>query len=161
MNINKIVFALLVSALLIGVVCAASVSDFNVDKAYKNEYSSDYYSVYSKDNQNTGVIIFQNVNDDVYDDAVNDDILEGVIHHDGKEYIYSDDDVTVTKNSDNTMNFTDHDHGTHGVSEVVKSGNGQYIVVFWAKDSSNVKNADLISQLNKFNNDNKVSAIAA
>ena len=161
MNINKIVFALVVSALLIGGVCAASISDFNVDKAYKNEYNSEYYSVYSKDNQNTGVIIFQNVDDDKYDDVVNDDILEGVIHHDGRDYIYSDDDIAITKNSDNTINFTDREHAVHGVSEVVKSGNEQYIVVFWAKDSSNFKNADLISQLNAFNKDNSVSAIAA
>lgn len=160
MDIKKIFFALLVSALLIGGVCAASVNDFNVNKTYKNVYSSDYYSVYANDNQDSGILVFKNVNDDVYDDIVNDNVLDHVIHHDGREYIVPDDDMQLTKNSDNTANFTDYDHATHGVSEVVKLNGEEFIVAIWAKDSSNINNGDLISQLSQFNKDNSVQAVA-
>ena len=160
MNIKKIIFALLVTALLIGGACAASVNDFKVDQSYKNLYGSDYYSVYSSDNQDSGVLIFKNVNDDVYDDRVNDDVLDHVIHHDGREYTYGDDDMKLVKNSDNTASFNDYDHATHGVSEVVKVNGEVYIVVVWAKDSSNIQNNDLMNKLTQFNNDNGVQAVA-
>lgn len=160
MDLKKIFFALLVSSLLIGGACAASVNDFNIDKNYKNVYSSDYYSVYSNDKQDSGILIFKNVDDDVYDDAVNDDILDNTIHHDGREYITADDDLKLDMNSDNTANFTDYDHATHGVSEVVKVNGEQYVVVSWAKDSSNIDNAKLSSILKDFNKNNKVEAVA-
>lgn len=157
MDIKKIFFALLVSSLLISGVCAASVNDFKVDNTYKNMYSSEYYSVNANGNQDSGILIFKNVNDDAYDNLVNDDILDNVIHHDGKEYIVADDDMKIDKNSDNTANFTDYEHATHGISEVVKSGNEQYIVVFWAKDNSN---NDINSMLSNFNKNNNVEAVA-
>lgn len=86
MDIKKILFALLVSALLIGGACAASVNSFDVNKDYKNLYQSEYYSVYANGNQDSGMRVFQNVNDD---------ILDGLIHHDGREYIVGDDDMKV------------------------------------------------------------------
>ena len=160
MDVKKIFFALLVSALLVGGACAASVNDFNIDKTYKNEYSSDYYSVYANKNQDIGILVFKNVDDDAYDDKVNDDILDNVIHHDGREYIVADDDMKIDVNSENIANFTDYDHATHGVSEVVKKDGEEFIVAIWAKDSSSIDNSDLISQLNDFNKENNVSAIA-
>ena len=66
MDIKKIFFALIVSALLIGGVCAASVNDFKIDDAYKGVYNGEYYSVYANDNQDSGISIYKNVNDDVY-----------------------------------------------------------------------------------------------
>ena len=160
MDIKKIFFALLVSALLIGGACAASVNNFNVDNNYKSIYSSDYYSVYTNNNQDSGILIFKNVNDDAYDNKVNDDILDHVIHHDGREYITPDDDLKIDKNADNTANFKDYDHATHGVSEVIKADGEQYIVVSWAKDSSNIDNAKLASILSDFNKNNNVEPIA-
>lgn len=160
MDIKKIFFALLVSVLLIGGACAASVNDFNIENTYKNEYSSDYYSVYTNKNQDSGILIFKNVDDDIYEDMVNDDILDNVIHHDGREYIVADDDMKIDVNSDNSVNFTDYDHATYGVSEVVKADGEEYIVVIWAKNSANIDNSKLISQLNDFNKDNNVKAIA-
>ena len=160
MDFKKIFFALLVSALLVGGDCAASVNDFNIDNTYKNVYSSDYYSVNANDNQDCGILIFKNVDDDAYDDLVNDDILDNVIHHDGREYITPDDDMKLDKNSDNTVNFTDYDHATHGVSEVVNVSGEQYVVVVWAKDSSNSTDAQLASILNDFNKNNDVEAVA-
>ncbi|MEE1129043.1 MAG: hypothetical protein UHW99_03575 [Methanobrevibacter sp.] len=62
-DVKKVLFALLISALLIGGACAASVNNFKVDQTYKNVYSSDYYSVYADGNQNSGILIFKNVND--------------------------------------------------------------------------------------------------
>ncbi|AMD16656.1 hypothetical protein TL18_00550 [Methanobrevibacter sp. YE315] len=160
MDAKKIIFALMVSALLIGSACAASVNSFNIDKNYKNIYSSDYYSVYADNNQDSGILVFKNVDDDVYDDKVNDDIFDHTIQHDGREYIVADDDLKLDKNSDNTANFTDYEHATHGVSEVIKVDGEQFIVVSWAKDSSNIDTAKLISILNDFNKNNKVEAIA-
>lgn len=152
---KKIFFALLVSALLVGSVCAASVNDFKVDNSYSNSFSSDYYSVFTK-GTDTGIAIYKNVNDDAYDD-LNDDAVDNIVHDDGQEYLTGDDDMQITKNTDNTANFTDRDHATHGVVELVQSGNEQFIVVFWAKDGNNT---DLMSQLNDFNKDNNVSAVA-
>ncbi|WP_296875072.1 hypothetical protein [uncultured Methanobrevibacter sp.] len=159
-DIKKILFALLVSALLIGGACAASVNSFDVNKDYKNLYQSEYYSVYANGNQDSGMMVFQNVNDDRYDDMVNDDILDGLIHHDGREYLICDNDMKVDVGSDNIVKFTDYDHATHGVSEVVKADGKEYIVAIWAKDSSNIKNNDLMSKLNEFNKNNKVEAVA-
>ena len=68
--------------------------------------------------------------------------------------------MKINKNPDNTANFTDMDHSTHGVVEVVNSNGQQYIVVFFAKDSTNIQNKDLASQLTQFNNDNQVKAVA-
>lgn len=90
----------------------------------------------------------------------NDDVLDHVIHHDGREYTYGDDDMAISKNSDKTANFTDYDHATHGISEVVKQGDQQFIVVAWAKDSSSMDNAKLTSLLSDFNKNNKVSPIS-
>ena len=160
MDIKKILFTLLVSALLIGGVCAASVNSFDVNKDYKNLYESSYYSVYANGKENSGILIFKNVNDDKYDDKVNDDILDNVIHHDGKEYIVADDDMKIDVGSDNIVNFTDSEHATHGVSEVVKVDGKEYIVAIWAKDSSKIENSDLISQLNDFNKNNNVEVVA-
>lgn len=72
----------------------------------------------------------------------------------------SDDDMKVDVGSDHIANFIDYDHATHGVSEVVKVDGKEYIVAIWAKDSSNIKNNDLMSKLNEFNKNNKVEAIA-
>ena len=96
----------------------------------------------------------------VYDDVENDDILDNVIHHDGREYLYSDDDLSVNVNSDHIATFTDYDHATHGASEIVSAGGEQYVVVAWAKDSSNMNTAKLISTLNQFNKNNNVKPVA-
>lgn len=157
---EKIFFALIVSALLVGSVCAASVNDFKVDNTYQNVYSGKYYSVYSNANKDCGISIYKNVDDDVYDDIDNDDILDNTIHHDGREYITVDDDLTLNKSSNNIATFKDFDHATHGVSEVVNVNGDQYIVVCWAKDSSNMNNTQLLSALNDFNKNNNVKAIA-
>lgn len=160
MDIKKILFALLVSSLLIGGACAASVNSFDIDKDYKNLYESDYYSVYVNGDQDSGILVFKNVDDDSYDDKVNDDILDNVIHHDGKEYIVADDDMKIDVGSDNIATFTDYDHATHGVSEAIKVDGEEYIVAVWAKDSSNIDNKDLMSQLKDFNKDNSAKAVA-
>lgn len=159
MDFKKVLFATVVLSLLIGGACAASVSDFKVDDTFKNVYSSEYYSVYSH-NDDSGILIFKNVNDDVYDDKVNDDVLDNTIQHDGREYLHSDDDLKLDKNSDNTANFTDYDHATKGVSEVVDLNGEQFIVVSWAKDSANVDMAKLMSTLNEFNKNNNVKPVA-
>ncbi len=116
--------------------------------------------VQANGNQDAGVCIYKNVNDDAYDDIENDDVLDNVIHHDGREYIYGDDDMALTKNADNIANFTDYDHATHGVSEVVSQGNEQYIVAIWAKNTNDMDTAKLMSMLTDFNKNNNVSPVA-
>ena len=160
MDMKKIFFALIVTSLLIGGVCAASVNDFKIDNTYKGIYNGEYYSVYANDNQDCGISIYKNVDDDVYDDIENDDILDNVIHHDGREYIVPDDDLKLDVGSDHIAKFTDYDHATHGVSEVVDVNGDQYVVVAWAKDSSSMGSAKLLSTLKDFNKDNNVEPVA-
>ena len=68
--------------------------------------------------------------------------------------------MKIDKNPDNTANFTDMDHSTHGVVELVESNGQQYIVVFLAKNSANIQNSDLASQLAQFNTNNQVKPVA-
>ena len=159
---KKVFLILFISVLLVGGVFAAkTVNDFKVDDSYKNAYKGDYYSVYLNEKQDGGVLIFKNVNDDAYDDTADDnDIYDGLIHNDGREYIIPDDDMKIDKNSDNTVNFTDYDHATHGVAEVVNCDGQEFIVVFFAKNGGSADNATLMSQLVQFNKDNSVNATA-
>lgn len=159
MNTKQILLALAVATLLVGSVCAASVNDFKVDGSYNNAFSCDYYSVYLNGNGDSGVAIYKNVNDDAYGDF-NDDVVDNIVHDDGREYLVVDDDMNITKNADESANFTDYDHAEHGVAEVVENGGDQYIVVFFAKDSSNTTDADLMAQLTAFNKDNGVTPVA-
>ena len=91
---------------------------------------------------------------------LHDDVLDNVIHHDGREYTYGDDDMALNKSADNIASFKDYDHATHGVSEVVSQGGEQFVVVFWAKDTSSMDNAKLSSMLSDFNKNNNVSPVA-
>ena len=160
MDIKKIIFALIVTSLLIGGACASSVNDFKMDDTYKSLYKGEYYSIYANNDKDCGISIYKNVDDDVYDDKENDDILDNVIHHDGREYIHPDDDLKLDVGSDHIANFTDMDHSTHGVVELVDSNGQQYIVVFLAKNSANIQNSDLASQLAQFNTNNQVKPVA-
>ena len=151
---------MVVSALLIGGVCAASVNDFKIDDTYKGIYNGEYYSVYANGNQDSGILIYKNVDDDVYDHKENENILDHVIHHNGREYITPYDDLKLNVSAGHIGTFTDYEHATHGVSEVVNVSGDQYIVVVWAKDSSNIDSAKLLSILNDFNKNNNVKPIA-
>ena len=115
--------------------------------------------MYLNGNKDSGVAIYKNVNDDLYDN-LNDDSVDYIVHDDGREYLVVDDDMQISKNADNTANFTDYDHAEHGVVEVVEIGGNQYVVVFFAKDSSNTTNADLMAKLTAFNKDNNVAPVA-
>ena len=160
MRFKEILFLCVILTLLAGSVCAAkNVNDFKVDNSYKGAYSDAYHSLYLNDNQNAGVIIFKNVDDDAYGDKDND-AYDHLIHDDGREYIVADDDFKLEKGSDYICTFTDYDHAEHGAVEVVDAGGEQFIVVFWAKDSNNVNNSDLLSQVNQFNKDNNLKPVA-
>ena len=158
MDGKKILFILIVSTLVVGCAFAAnSVNDFKVNNSYKHVAGNDYYSLNMNDNRDAGITIFRNANDDAYGDV---DVYDHVLHDDGREYIQVDDDMRIDKNPDNTANFTDFDHATHGVVEVVESNGQQYIVVAWAKNSSNIQNTELAAQIAQFNSDNQVKVIA-
>ena len=131
-----------------------TVNDFQIDDSYDNAYNGSY-SLYLNANHDSGITVYRYAAGDVDDDAYDD-----LIHEDGRDYLTPDDDFKVDKNSDNTVNFTDYDHAQQGVAEVVDVDGEGFIVVFWAKDTSNVNTADLMSQLNDFNKDNDVEAIA-
>lgn len=181
MDFKKILLALIVTTLLVGSACAANINGFKVD-GYSNTYDSDYDSTYLNSNGDSGVSIYKNSNgayyeydddghydydddgydyDDAYDhdyDDVYDD--DYVAHNGGTVYNGISDDMQLTKNADNTASFTDYDDAEHGVVEVVQLDGEKYTVIFWAKDASNINNADLISKLTDFNKDNGVSPVA-
>ncbi len=159
MDIKKIIFVLFISTLFMGCAFAAnSINDLKVDEKYKHEAGNDYFSLNLNDNKDTGCVIFKNVNDDAYDKI--SDSYGNFIQDDGRDYIKHDDDMKIDKNPDNTANFTDMDHSTHGVVELVDSNGQQYIVVFLAKNSANIQNSDLASQLAQFNTNNQVKPVA-
>lgn len=161
MNIKNILFLICVSSLLIGSAYAASVSDFKVNDDYHNNYADDYHALYVDKNLDSGIAVYKNADDDAYPDTDDDDAFDDIVHDDGQEYLTPDDDMTLDKQADNTAEFKDtDDHAHHGIVELVKKDGKEYIVVFWAKDSSNIKNSDLKSVLDDFNKDNGVEAIA-
>ena len=91
----------------------------------------------------------------------NSDIGNDLVHDNGKDYLIDDEgNITVAKNPDKTVNFTDKDYAEHGIAELVICDGEQFVVVFWAKDISGINDSDLISELNQFNSDNNVKAIA-
>lgn len=158
MDVKKILFIMVISTLVVGCAFAAnSLNDFKVNQDYNHVAGNDYYSLNANNNKDAGIVIYKNADNDAYGDA---DVYDHVLHDDGRDYIQIDDDMKITKNSDNTANFTDTDHATHGVVELVDSNGQQYIVVVWAKDSSNVQNSDLASQLAQFNKDNQVKVLS-
>lgn len=68
--------------------------------------------------------------------------------------------MALNKSADNIATFKDYGHATHGVSEVVSQGGEQFVVVFWAKDTSSMDNAKLSSMLTDFNKNNNVFPVA-
>lgn len=160
MNIKSILFMIFVSSLLVGSACAAGVGDFDISKDYKQCYADDYHALYMNKDKDSGIAIYHNADDDSYADTDVDDGYDDIVHDDAKEYLTPDDDMTLDKQSDKTAEFKDvDDHAEHGIVEVVKKDGKEYVVVFWAKDSSNVKNSDLQSVLKDFNKDNSVEPI--
>ena len=158
MDFKNILLLLCISFLLFGAVCAQkTITDFQVDESYNNVYNGTSYSLYLNEKQDSGIIIYKYPAEDVDDD---NDAYDSIIHDEGKDYLTPDHDFKIDKNADNTANFTDIDHAQHGVVEVVTVDGKNFVIVFWAKDSSNVTTSDLISQLNEFNKDNNVKAIA-
>lgn len=159
MDGRKILFALILTTLFMGCAFAANtVNDLKVNENYKHIAGNDYFSLNLNDNKDAGCVIFKNVDDDAYDKI--SDAHDNIIHDDGKDYIKSDDDTKIDKNPDNTANFTDSDHSTHGVVELIDSNGQQYIVVMLAKNSANIQNSELASQLTQFNNNNNVKPVA-
>lgn len=155
MDFKYIIGILCISLLLFGAVSAQkTVNDFQVDGSFNHVYNGTHNSVYLNGNQDSGVTIYTFAGNE------DNDAYENLIHDDGNEYLTPDDDMGIVKNADNTVSFTDYDHAEHGVAEVINSDGVQYIVVFWAKDTSNVNDTDLVSQLNDFNKDNNVSPIS-
>ena len=157
MDYRNIIFLLFVSLLLFGTVCAQkTVNDFVIDSSYTGAFNGNDHSLYLNNNKDSGIAVFKMVDGDLDEDDAYDDL----IHDEGSDYLYSSEDVKVDKNPDNTFNFTDYDHGEHGVGEVINDGNESFVVIFWAKDSSNINNADLMSLLTQFNKDNKAAPVA-
>ena len=155
MNVKKIFILLVISTLFMGSACAANVGDFTVNSNYGVNYDGSYFYLHMNQKQDAGVIIFNNLYTDYDNDA-----YDGLIHDEGHEYIEIDDDMKVEKNADNTAYFTDYDHAEHGVVEKINVDGKEFLVVFWAKDTSGIQNADLMSQLNEFNTQNNVSPVA-
>ena len=155
MDIKKVCFLMLVSILLIGSAYATSdVTSFNINNNYKQTYTDSYHALYLNENNDAGVTVYKNVDDDQYN--VDDDQYDNLIEDDGREYLNANDDYQLQKNDDKTANFKDYDKNEQGIVELIKNNDGQeYIVVFWAKN-----NKDLKAQLEQFNKDNKLNPTA-
>lgn len=159
MNLKATIFLIAVTALMMGSACAAGIGDFQIDKNYKNAVENDYYTINLDDGENSGIAVFKNVDDDSYDNITDDDQYDNLVKDDGRDYLTADDDFELDKKSDNTAEFKDIDDANHGIVEVVKKDGEEYIVVFFAKDSSDIKNSDLSKSLETFNKDNDVKAV--
>lgn len=159
MNFKKILVLIMLSSLLVGCVYAVGVTDFKIDDTLKNVYNSTDYAIYANDNNDTGISIYKYV-ESTDDEADAAGVFDDMIHDDGREYITADDEMNISKNSDNTVNFTDIDHGTNGISEVVDKDGEQFVVVFWAKNSGSTDLGQLMSTLNDFNKNNNLTAIS-
>ena len=164
MDFKKICFLMLISSLLIGSAYASDVTSFNMDKTLKQTFNDSYHSLYLNDNHDSGVAIYKNVDDDLYDnDHDNDDVddcYDNLIEDDGREYLHSDEDYQVNKKSDNTASFKDYDNNEHGIVELIKKEGQEYIIVFWTKNNNNITNKDLKTQLKQFNKNNNATPIA-
>ena len=157
---KKVLFVLIVSSLLIGCAFATSIDDFKIDDNVKEIYSSAKLIVYADEHSDGGIAIYKTLDEDEDDDTDDDDAIDNLVHDDGDEYLIGDDDVSIQRNSDKTANFTDRDHGTQGISEVIDHNGEKHIVVFWAKNSSDMDMAKLQTLLNDFNKNNNATPIA-
>lgn len=161
MNFKKIAIVLIVASLLIGCVNATSITDFKFDDSLSKELlSTDDLIVYADEHGDAGIAIYKVVDNVEDKDTNDDDKIDDLIHDDGDEYLKSDDDVNLTVNTDKSANFTDSDHGTHGVSEVIDHNGEKHVIVFWAKNTCDRDVANLTAEMVKFNKDNNVSPIA-
>ncbi len=163
MDYKKLFVIALVSVMLLGTVYAAKgVTDFKVDKTFEKANNDSFYALYLNKDNNSGIAIYPNADDDSHkhnDDT--EDHSDHLVHDEGTEYLAVDDNMKITKNNDNTSHFDDSHHHTHGVVEVVKSEGKEFIVISFAKNSSDVKDSDLTKALTNFNKDNKLTPIAS
>lgn len=159
MDFRNILFLVVVSLLLMGCVSAQkNVSDFQIDNSYSSAFNGSNVSLYLNEKHDAGITVYKYLEFNV--DDIEDGPYDDLIHDNGRDYLTPDDDFKLDKNPDNTFNFTDYDHGQHGVGEVINVDGDKFIIIVWAKDSSNINNSDLISKLSNFNKDNSVEAIA-
>ena len=160
MNFKKIVIALIFASLLIGCVSATNITDFKIHDSLNKIYSTDDFVIYADEHGDAGIGIYKIIDNVEDKDTDDDDKIDDLVHDDGDEYITADDDMNLTVNSDNTANFTDTDHGTVGVSEVINHNGEKHVVVFWAKNSSERNQANLTASMANFNKDNNVTPVA-
>lgn len=160
MDFKKIAIALIVASILIGCVSATNLTDFKIHDSLKEVLSTDDFVIYANEQSDSGIGIYKLVDNVEDNDTDDDDKIDNLVHDDGDEYITADEDMNITVNSDNTANFTDADHGTVGVSEVINHNGEKHVVVFWAKNSSDRDIANLTVAIAHFNKDNNVTPIA-
>ena len=157
MNVKKICLILVIAALFVGCAYASSdIGDFKISEEYDSAYNSTHYCVYLNGKNEGGITIYKNTTCEGHDDS---NLYENFVHDDWQDYLTGDDNITIAKNGDDTVNFTDHDHSEHGISEIIKKGDKGYIIVFWAKDGTDIDNSKLMSELQKFNKDNDVEPV--
>ena len=159
MNFKRIVIALIVASLFVGCVSATNITDYKIHDSLDEIFSADDFVIYANEHNDSGIGIYKMVDSDDDNDD-NDDKIENLVHDEGDEYITQDDDMNITVNSDHTANFTDMDHGTVGVSEVIDHNGEKHVIVFWAKNTSDRDVANLTVAINNFNKDNNVTPVA-
>lgn len=159
MNFKKILVLIIVSSILIGCVCAAGVTDFKADNKYKSIYSDNDCAIYADEHNDTGISIYKALDTTDDDDDDSFEAFENFLRDDGNDYLTADDDLTLDKNADYTANFTDTEHGTAGISELVEHDGQQYVIVVWSINTNELDFAGLVTTLNDFNKANDLVSI--
>ena len=159
MNYKKI-FIIGIIALMVLSTCyaAKSVTDFKIDNSYYKVDSGKYFALYLTNNQESGIAIYKYVNDkDIVDE---NDKYDHMVNDYGKQYINPNEQIDITKNKDNTTVFKDHGNQEHGVLELVKIGDEQFVIVAFTKEQSKTEQSTLVTLLNNFNKANNLTPIA-
>lgn len=160
MNFKTILIALIVSSLLIGCVSAASIQEFRIDGPVKEIFGSDDFVIYADSHGDAGLGIYKNIDNDGDNNTTFDNPLENLVYNNGNEYLTPDNDMKIRVNPDHTANFTDNVHGTKGISELINNYGEEYVVIFWAKSSSDVNMTNMKADIDNFNKINNATPIA-
>lgn len=157
MNYKYVSLLVIILLILFGTTFAQkTVNDFKIDEQYNKAYAGFYQSIFLNKHNDSGIAIFQKNPKGIEENASG---FGHLIHKDPKDYFNSSEYYKLSQNKDGSYNFTDREYGEHGIVEVVSYAGESYIVVFWAKEYSNVHRSELHPVLINFNKINNLSIV--
>jgi len=72
--------------------------------------NEEYFSYYSNNDYTSGICIFKNENNDVYDNIQDTNVLNNVVHNNGKEYITPDNNYLMMQEYHDLFKVVDELH---------------------------------------------------